>query len=480
MNSRQVKTCGRGLSMIAAAALIAACGSDSSSSNGGDGGNGGEQNGGPVLPGNGGASSEFTVSLVKDIFPGGNANPEELTSTPQGLYFITSEQIMDFLWLTDGTTEGTREVFDPDSVPGINSLRDLTFYDGRLYFVAGSRLRSTTGESETPPLVDPNRILRPRSITSALGFMFFKTQGELWRSDGTAEGTQPHSDINPDGDAVENNISYTLFQDELYFRATNGTDGFELYATDGSDNGVRRVANINPDGSSAPSSVTPVSTAALGDFLIFAATDDRGGELWRSDGTENGTVFIKDLNPGSGSSPSGFTQVGENIVFSAVPPGNPGFEPTFWVTDGTSEGTQQISDVIRRSPMVVYNGHAYFGGRDASTGNVAVWRSDGTASGTEAFFVADGSAASPPSSFTVFNDKLFFVADSGSSSGSNAQLWVTDGTTSGTVEVKPDNATVLDPLDDGFGHSELVEHDGALYFKAEYTLDGRELWKVTP
>ena len=42
---------------------------------------------------------------------------------------------------------------------------------------------------------------------------------------------------------------------------------------------------------------------AVGDTLFFTADDGvNGNELWKSDGTEAGTVLVKDINPGSGSS----------------------------------------------------------------------------------------------------------------------------------------------------------------------------------
>ena len=38
----------------------------------------------------------------------------------------------------------------------------------------------------------------------------------------------------------------------------------------------------------------------VGDTLFFAANDGvHGTELWKSDGTEAGTVLVKDINPGS-------------------------------------------------------------------------------------------------------------------------------------------------------------------------------------
>ena len=63
----------------------------------------------------------------------------------------------------------------------------------------------------------------------------------------------------------------------------------------------------------------PGNLVGVGDMLYFSATDrSTGRELWRSDGTEAGTVLVKDLNPGSGSgSPDYLTLVNGTLFFSA-------------------------------------------------------------------------------------------------------------------------------------------------------------------
>lgn len=51
------------------------------------------------------------------------------------------------------------------------------------------------------------------------------------------------------------------------------------------------------------SSSSPDYITTLGDLVIFVATSpDFGREVWRSDGTENGTYALADLYPGTGSS----------------------------------------------------------------------------------------------------------------------------------------------------------------------------------
>jgi ELWxxDGT repeat protein len=60
----------------------------------------------------------------------------------------------------------------------------------------------------------------------------------------------------------------------------------------------------------------------VGDTFFFTAMDavnDR--ELWKTDGTEAGTVLVKDIWPGTGTSfPPNFTRVGGTLFFAAADP----------------------------------------------------------------------------------------------------------------------------------------------------------------
>src|SRR5688500_6215148 len=79
----------------------------------------------------------------------------------------------------------------------------------------------------------------------------------------------------------------------LYFSGKDAA-GSELWRSDGTPEGTYRVADINPGGDSSPSYLT-----AAGGYVHFIATDGAlGQEPWRSDGTAEGTVLVKDLWPG--------------------------------------------------------------------------------------------------------------------------------------------------------------------------------------
>src|SRR5205807_706096 len=93
------------------------------------------------------------------------------------------------------------------------------------------------------------------------------------------------------------------------------------------------VSDINPSGSSDPSFL-----ASINRTLFFAATDgSHGQELWRSDGTPDGTVLVKDIRLwSSGSSPRNLVNVNGTLFFAAWGNGN---DRQLWKSDGTAAGT---------------------------------------------------------------------------------------------------------------------------------------------
>ena len=75
----------------------------------------------------------------------------------------------------------------------------------------------------------------------------------------------------------------------------------------------------------------------IGSMIFFEADDGiHGDELWRTDGTSNGTVLVKDINPNSANSdPGGFILIGGMLCFSAND-GSSGFE--LWSAEVDSSG----------------------------------------------------------------------------------------------------------------------------------------------
>jgi ELWxxDGT repeat protein len=117
----------------------------------------------------------------------------------------------------------------------------------------------------------------------------------------------------------------------LFFVADDGVHGGELWVSDGTLAGTHLVQDINPlitcdslgsnpGSGSHPCGSKPEHLANVNGTLYFAANDGtHGHELWRSDGTPEGTVLVKDIMPGSSSADPAYMTVlgGNRFLFSA-------------------------------------------------------------------------------------------------------------------------------------------------------------------
>ena len=145
---------------------------------------------------------------------------------------------------------------------------------------------------------------------------------ELWTSDGTTEGTVMVKDIYPGTNYSSSSPSYlTVMNGTLFFRAYTSANGSELWKSDGTDEGTVMVKDINAGtSSSSPSYLANVNVNGNETLFFSATTSANGSELWKSDGTDEGTVMVKDINAGtSSSSPSYLVNVNgnETLFFQA-------------------------------------------------------------------------------------------------------------------------------------------------------------------
>ena len=212
---------------------------------------------------------------------------------------------------------------------------------------------------------------------------------ELWITDGTVGGTRMVRDIwpGPDSSAIE---SFTLMSGIAYFWANDGVNGAELWRSDGTAAGTRIVVNIGAGSEGACGGGFPGRALTVaGGVLYFAARDGMGIELWRSNGTADGTYRVHDINAGTGDSQIAQIFVnGSRLFFGATDA--QGFEP--WTSDGTSAGTVRIADIragMEGSGAYFYaaaGGAVFFTANDGAHG-IELWRVN--ADGTGANIVAD-------------------------------------------------------------------------------------------
>lgn len=262
---------------------------------------------------------------------------------------------------------------------------------------------------------------------------------------------------------------YKLFlelENELYFPAFDDANGIELWKTDGTNIGTIMVKDINPTGDSSPGSFINYT-----DKLFFSANDGVNGyELWVTDGTETGTVLLKDINPGNANStPREFCEYNGQLYFTAI--GNTG-SLELWTTDGTTSGTVKIKEIQSSASLTsrlrVFDDKIFITYGNDGVNGYELWVSDGTAAGTVMFKdINPGSGNSWPREFCEYNGKLYFVADDGTHS---AEVWATDGTASGTAMLKD-----INPNGNGSPlYFKVFEEN--LYFYANGDVNGFGTW----
>lgn len=294
---------------------------------------------------------------------------------------------------------------------------------------------------------------------------------ELWRSDGTPSGTFVLKDINA-GNEGSYPAEFIDINGTLYFTAYTSSSGRELWKSDGTTVGtviVKEIISGSVGGfqTSAQFGYNQIPFSIVwqtGNTFYFVANNYAsapGGyindvELWKSDGTDAGTVMVKDIYAGyESSSPQDFIDINGTLYFTAYN-ATSGYE--LWKSDGTANGTVIVKEIIsgavggfQTSAQFGYNyypftvvwqngGSFYFTANNYASApggyidDVELWKSDGTSGGT--VMVKDiysGYESSYPRDFHAINGTLYFTAHNATS---GRELWKTDGTTNGTTLIK--------------------------------------------
>ncbi|RAH17115.1 MAG: hypothetical protein CMB58_001165, partial [Methanobacteriota archaeon] len=314
------------------------------------------------------------------------------------------------LWITDGTDVGTYML--ANIVPEDESWE----YDGANY-CCGDFQGSTPRD-----LIMKGNTIWFTAKTDAYG-------RELYRYGmNVGGGLFLVKDIN-EGTSGSNPMHLTSVGPGVYLSADNGTNGQELHYSLGNTFNTVVVKDINPgiNGSS------PQELTKLGSNLFFTADDgENGRELWVSDSTEEGTFMVKDINTNGSSTPNWLRVMDGALYFMAYTEDH-GRE--LWRSDGTESGTYMLRDInpgsnssfywtpdIYHGELVIVHGDSlYFTADDGEEYGTELWKTNGTANGTELVIdMVPGSDSSWPNRYLSFDDKLYFTSYS---EERGRQLW---------------------------------------------------------
>ena len=256
----------------------------------------------------------------------------------------------------------------------------------------------------------------------------------------------------------------------VYFQANDGVHGTEIWKSDGTEAGTILLKDIFPGvipsgiNAGTPFSGNPDNFTLVNGVVYFAASGgEETHEVWKTDGTIAGTVLVKDIYSGiQGYVLTNFVNLNGTLILT-VYGGASGNE--LWKSDGTSAGTTFIKaipgDNFNNHPTVM-NGALYF-----LEGN-GLWKSDGTIAGTFLLKEKGGSFAFSPELLMAINNQLFFT---GNDDANGLELWKSDGTTAGTVLLKD-----INPGSNSSDINAFSKVGSKLMFSANDGINGNEIW----
>ncbi len=462
---------------------------------------------------------------VKDIvFGPGSSGPAQLTVSGNRLFFTAQgTDTGREPWVSDGTANGTQLVTDLRNGPMGSEPSGLVAIDGGVLLVAdngrsGTELWRIDGADGGMRLVrdfsHPFAGSLPTQLTPVGTWMYFTADDgahgrELWRAGIGAAGADLVADLAP-GDAGSDPRDLTSVAGTLFFTADDGggrrlyghvgiggaeavqgspasiealsASGTVLYlagSTPSTGSELWRVDSSKPwratlvkDIVPGQSGSAPSELVSIDGVLFFVATGVQGWALWRSDGTESGTVEVRRFTSGR-PPPSKLTSVAGRLFFVAD---EPPVGEELWVSDGTFAGTTRVVDGV--AGLVPYSpsdltpvGDTLFFVATGGAGGRALWKTNGRSDGTGIVLDGSPSGASAPSELVgAGRGQLFFVIDDGVH---GAEVWVSDGTPGGTRLVKD-----IAPAERSSSPRSLTAVEQVVYFAADDGVHGQELWQT--
>lgn len=357
-------------------------------------------------------------------------------------------------WVTDGTSEGTQLLVETGPGTAGNGAGNFFRFGNTTRFFALGGIWSTDG---TPTGTTLDILLESYRFGVAVvgnAFYFFGYDSvhgmEPWKSDGTAAGTSMIKEIR--SGVASYSISIAPTTSGAVFFADDGTGGGgRLWTTDGT------AANTVPL-DAFPATGTTNFTAVLYPTTsgVFFDDGDGGWKVWRTNGTQAGTYIA--TTTVNGAAAFGFIEAFSKIYFTSWV----GSSLYLFQTDGSANApaVNVLPDLPAKN-VTFTGGKLWFAGRSAANGTELYVSHDGAALGTQliANLAPDPDPSSRPENFKASGPYLYFHPMT------PRELWRSDGTSGGTVEVTEMDSHLLAPAPFG----SLTPFRGDMYFHHGHT-----------
>lgn len=406
------------------------------------------------------------------------SSPQLLTDVAGTLFLFVKRPLEPRLqlWRSDGRRKGTERIveWESDDWRGDGEPRLPTAAGARLYFVKGAgELWTSDGTAGGTSAIaelgggDPESRIHEIEDLDGAAYLAVRgakpTQGALWRSAGTDATTTVVAPL-----AAR---SLVTWNDAIYFTAVPSPKVAGVWRSDGTPGGTRPLVKIR----AAHSGQRPRIGPLLGgeDALWFSVGTPGRTELWRSDGTRAGTAAVDDLpapTNGFGPGVNDGIEIDGSLLFSMWPDLLP-TSTNLWRSSGLPGGVEPVAAIYPFSDLGSFTRageHVFFKSPSDEIAGVLffpqdLWVTDGTADGT--MQLLEGASLLGP--MVADGDVLYLCA---AAPGESFRMWRSDGTPAGTVPA----------FGGGVGCGGSMAASGArLFFSGENARFGLELW-TTP
>ena len=451
------------------------------------------------------AGTSASTLKVKEIVSGEvGGSPEWITEVNGSVYFVANTPAHGReLWRSDGTAGGT--VLIKDIQPGKRGSdpAGLTNVNGTVYFSAndgrnGQELWKTDGTAEGTELVKdirPGTYMgsTPAQLSNVNGTLFFVALDgsfgrELWKSNGSGETTVRLSDIRP-GTASPGIENVTAVNNTLFFTANDGIHGHELWKSDGTEGGTVLLKDMTTgkNGSHGEQAFShPMGNfKSVFGLLYYTAYQNDTYYIWKSDGTEAGTVPLRVATHGIGRPTPRFVPMGNSIYyFDASEDDDSYYEFHLYRMRPDGSNPVIIASLLVEDfytpydpELVVLNNSLYFWGRDNVDHGFKLFRSNGTPGSIVLIrdIHAPTISSNPYAMLKLDDNQVFFVAEEETFAPS---LWRTDGTPEGTIALQ--EFDYINGLTATSTHVYYSLNSGLEIWKSDGTLPGTVLVKADP
>ena len=347
-----------------------------------------------------------TTELFREFAAGNEAgfdvsNKTQFRVMNNKMYFFASEGgVTNYdLWRTDGTIAGTEKVADLNTTSDIGKPDQFIVYNNELYFVTaqdnlGFELykynENTNLVSIVKDIYPGTNSSSPRELILFNNELFFHVtdpisfRRELYKTDGTSNGTISYRNFTT---GIYGPTTFKVFNNQLIFIGLTLDSGQDLYKcvfnSSTAEYEISLIKDFNKG--SLPFNFVYGATEfiELNNYLYFSAREANGpnnGEtmqLYKTIGNSSETeVAVSFTNLGFNNLRN-FKKFNNKLFFYR--PSEITFQEEIWVTNGTNEILQRLSDQGTGTPkrpyneLIEYNNELYFTGNTNLQGD-EIWK----------------------------------------------------------------------------------------------------------